>query len=68
MSDHLRFKHPFTCIVSGPTGSGKSSFCINLLQNLDSLCVEQNFDGGIMWCYSQTTVILSQQLATLKRI
>jgi pantothenate kinase-related protein Tda10 len=38
MSDDLKFKHPFTCIVSGPNGSGKSAFCIRFLQNLDSLC------------------------------
>ena len=23
MCDESRFKHPFTCIISGPTGSGK---------------------------------------------
>jgi len=34
----MKFKHPFTCIVAGPTGSGKTSFVIKLLQNLKSLC------------------------------
>ena len=33
MSDDLRFKHTFNCIITGPSGSGKSSFCIKLLQN-----------------------------------
>jgi hypothetical protein len=65
MSAELRFKHHFTCIVSGPTGLGKSSFCIKVLQNLYTLCTEQNFDGGI-WCYSERTAVPSQQLATLK--
>jgi len=37
MDDDLKFKHPFTAIISGPTGSGKSSFSIRLLQNLKSL-------------------------------
>jgi hypothetical protein len=67
MSDHLWFKQPFTCIVSGPTGSGKSTFCIELLQNLESLCTERNFDGGIIGCYSERTAVPSQHLATLKR-
>jgi ABC-type dipeptide/oligopeptide/nickel transport system ATPase subunit len=67
MSADLRFKRPFTCIVSGPTGSGKSSFCIKVLQNLDTLCTEQNFDGGSIWCYSERTAVPSQQLVTLKR-
>jgi hypothetical protein len=67
MSADLKFKHPFTCILSGPTGSGKSTFCIKLLQNLVTLCTEQNFDGGIVWCYSEKTAVPSQQLAALKR-
>jgi GTPase SAR1 family protein len=66
MSDDLKFKHPFTSIVSGPTGSGKSSFCMGFLQNLYS-CTEQNFDGGIIWCYSESTAVPWQQLATLSK-
>jgi hypothetical protein len=46
----LKFKHPFTCIISRPTGSGKSSFCIRLLQNLDALSTGPDFRGGIVWC------------------
>ena len=39
MTNDLKFKSPFTCIISGPSGSGKESFCIRFLQNLDSLCI-----------------------------
>jgi ABC-type phosphate transport system ATPase subunit len=67
MSADLRIKHPFTCFVSGPTGSGKSSFYIKVLQNLDTLFTEQNVDGGIIWWYSERIAVPSQQLATLKR-
>jgi len=67
MSNDLRFKHPFTCIISGPTGSGKSSFCLRFLQNLDSLCTEQDFDGGVIWCYSERTAVPEQQLALLRK-
>ena len=56
MSQDLRFKHPFTCIISGPSGSAKWSFCIKFLQNLESLCTEPNFDGGILWCYGKNAV------------
>ena len=52
ITDDLMFKTPRTCIISGPSGSGKLSFFISLLQNLDSLCTDRHFDGGIMWCYS----------------
>jgi ABC-type microcin C transport system duplicated ATPase subunit YejF len=53
MSHDLRFKHPFSCIVAGPSGSGKSSFCIKLLQNIKTQCTEPEFAGGILWCYGE---------------
>ena len=31
-----RFKHPFTCIVAGPTGCGKSQFVARLLRTKES--------------------------------
>ena len=51
MCKDLRFKHTFICILNGPSGSGKSLFCIKLLQKLESLSTENRFDGGILWCY-----------------
>jgi hypothetical protein len=61
----LKFKHPFTFIVSGPTRSGKSSFTLRFLQNLDSLCTEPNFGGGIIWCYSEKSAVSERELAAL---
>ena len=58
----MKFKHLFTCIIAGPTGSGKTSFVIKLLQNLKSLCTESRFEGGIIWCYSEETAVPSKQL------
>jgi uridine kinase len=57
--DEIKFKAPFTGTISGPSGSGKSSFCIRLLQILKSLCTESRFDGGITWCYSEKTAVPS---------
>jgi predicted NACHT family NTPase len=65
MDDDLKFKHPFTSIISGATGSGKSSFCIRFLQNLKSLCSEQYFDGGILGCYSKSTAVPTEQWTVL---
>jgi len=65
MCDLLKFKHPFTCIVAGPMGSGKTSFCINLLRNLVTLCTVSRFRGGIIWCYSEETAVSGQQLDKL---
>ena len=59
LCEDLGFKHPFTCIISGPSGSGKSSFSIKLLQNLGSLSTETEFDGGILWCYGESNAVPS---------
>ena len=59
MTDDLKFKAPFTCIISGPSGSGKSSFCIRFLQNLKTLCTKSHFSGGITWCYSERAAVPS---------
>jgi len=53
MSDDRKFRHPFSCIVIGLIGSGKTSFVKRFLQNLRSLCTEPTFAGGIVWCYSE---------------
>lgn len=65
MAADIKFKHPFTCIVSGPTGSGKSSFTLKFLQHLDSLCTEPEFRGGIIWCYSEKAAVPERQLTSL---
>ena len=60
MCEDLRFKHPFTRIISGPSRSGKSSFCIKLLQNLESASTETRYDGGILWCYGESRLLTSE--------
>jgi len=59
MSDDLKFKHSFTCIINVPSRSGKSSLCVRFLQNLDALCTERDFEGGVIWCYSDKTAVPS---------
>jgi hypothetical protein len=62
MDDDLKLKHPFTAIISGPKGSTKSSLFIRFLHNLNSLCTEKNFDGGIIWCFGERTAVPEQEL------
>ncbi len=42
-------KHPFTCIVAGPSGSGKSVFSIKLIENADKMIDAP--PERILWCY-----------------
>jgi len=65
MSDDLKFKHPLSCTVSGPSKSGKISFCVWLLQNLAALCTEREFGGGKVWCYSEKTAVSKRRLLPL---
>ena len=60
-------KHPFISITSGPTGSGKSIFCIMLLQNLKSLCTKQEFNGGIFWCFGERSAVPDRELSELNK-
>lgn len=45
------FIHPFTCIVAGPTGCGKSNFVTTFIKNADKLC-NVGF-RKIIWCYAE---------------
>ena len=61
IDDDVKFKHPFSSILIGPSGSRKTSLCIRLLQNLDDLCTEREFGGGIIFCYREKTAVSSLQ-------
>ena len=62
----MNFKNPFSCLMSGPRLSGKTSFCICFLQNLKTLCTVADFIGGIVWCYSEISAISYRRLAGTK--
>lgn len=49
--DVLKWKHPFTCIVSGPSCSGKTSFVLKLIQNADVLFTKT--PQTISWHYGE---------------
>jgi len=48
----LKFKHPFTSIVSGMSGSGKTTFVERLLKNWESVILSDIKHLRILWCYS----------------
>jgi hypothetical protein len=47
----LPWKHPFTCIVAGPTSCGKSFFVSRFIQNLKYMVDHEIKE--IVWCFSE---------------
>ena len=68
MGDDLNFKHPLSCLLIGPSVSGRRSFCIRFLQNLKPLRTMADYSGGIVWCYSEISAIPYRQLAGTKHV
>lgn len=48
---HLRFKHPFTATVAGPTSSGKTVFVRRLLLHHRKLTTIGSNPINVIWCY-----------------
>ena len=46
-----RWKHPFTCIVAGPTGCGKSTFVTRMLRH--AAATIDPLPERITWCYGE---------------
>ena len=44
-------QHPFTCIVSGPTGSGKSVFTLKLIRHAQQVITHP--PQRIIYCYGE---------------
>ena len=45
----FKFRHPFTCLVSGPTQSGKTHFVLEMLKNMRAMIEPQ--PTRVIWCY-----------------
>jgi hypothetical protein len=66
MTSDIWFKHPFTSIIGGPTGSGKY-ILYTIPREPRYLCTEPDFTGGIIWCYSEQSAVPHHQLIALKK-
>ena len=59
----FHFVHPFTCMVAGMTGSGKTVWVQSLLQQAQNV-----IEPRIIWCYSQWQPAYSELLNTVPNI
>jgi hypothetical protein len=71
----FKFKHPFTCLVSGPTQSGKTYFVEKIIKNIDKII--EPVPTKIIWCYGEyqdrydsfpDNIILCEGLSGLEEI
>lgn len=51
MEGNLKMKHPFTCLISGPTGSGKTKLVQRILKNRNQLI--SNTGLSVLWAYGE---------------
>lgn len=57
-----QFNHPFTMLVSGSTGSGKTEWLMRFLEHVNELCGEKI--SHVFYCYGE----LNDKILTLQRI
>ena len=62
----FQLDHPFTCMVAGMTGSGKTVWVQSLLQQAQTV-IDQP-PGRIIWCYSQWQPAYTQLLMMIPTI
>ena len=60
----IRLQHPFTCVISGPTGSGKTVLLRGILQNWRETF--SNLDDRdaikVLWCYGEFQAMYNSQI------
>ena len=62
----FRFEHPFTCMIAGMTGSGKTAWARSLLQKAsEAICLPPE---RIIWCYSQWQSAYTEILVAMLHI
>ena len=51
-STHLTLKHPFSVVISGPSGSGKSELTRDIINNFNITTNIEKSRVKVLWCYS----------------
>lgn len=57
---HLQLKHPFTCLIAGPTGSGKTHLIRNILKSYKNIFFNLNKPViKVLWAFGQWQPLLN---------
>ena len=68
--NYFKFRHPFTCICSGPTGSGKTILIRRLLNNWkNTILIEKNSleeKLNVFWVYGQFQELYNYKLENVE--
>ena len=62
----FRFEHPFTSMIAGMTGSGKTAWVRSLLQQASETIYPS--PERILWCYSQWQLAYTEMLVAMPHI
>lgn len=62
--NHYLFRHPFTCLVCGPTRSGKTLLVRRILKNYKSLIDKHTNKLKVLWCYGHWQNIYETEIAS----
>ncbi len=56
MESVIKFESPCTCIIAGPTGSGKTTFLYDLLTNAEQMFMKPTQENLLLLWYSPGAV------------
>ena len=59
----IQFRHPFTCMVSGPTGSGKTLLVRRILKSYKLLINIKTNTLRVLWAYGQWQPLYNQTIS-----
>lgn len=60
-SSDFQFRHPFNCLIAGPTGCGKTIFTCNLLTEHKRL-IDKSGRFKVLYCYGQRQPLFDKPL------
>src|SRR6266705_7164971 len=66
--EFIKFIHPFTCMVSGPTGSGKTILVRSILKNYKLLTTIKSDTLNVLWCYGEWQALYNSPISNNVKI